>query len=453
MVLMGPANPDQFRQQVGRYGDRFYVDNLPPCELHTPEKPPRPLPSVSVVKNQWPKHLTAWAGRQAAEYAYDHQAAWRTLDRDAAVDLIANASDRMKNRAAKRGTDVHTFAETLAEGRRPDWTMADDNVMPFRAAIEKMVRDLKITPIVSEAVVFNHGIGYGGTFDVIADTIHGRGLLDYKSRMKHQPYPEEACQVSAYMGGDYMIVEIDGQAVRKPIPDVDFLAIITITPDGFRVHEVNEQDAWNTWKGVSHFFHAKNGSKFYDGVLATPAAPTVSVDNIRDRIVALSDQARKYLAQQWPQDLPTLKQQPTVSDVYRIDQLVTEVEAKVSAQFAFNPPPDECGTLDPKVYTHIMAVLKTLPDDIQGVVEYFLASTKPDIRMRKMVPTARRYEILRLLIYAAEAGHADMEAVTDLLPDDLGHLSMENAIQRADQLRERLAGDHLSELVQRNSAN
>jgi hypothetical protein len=444
MVLMGPSNPDQFRQQVGRYGDRFYVDNLPPCDLHEPQKPPRPLPSVSVIKNQWPKHLTAWAGRQAAEYAYDHRAAWTTLDRDAAVDLIANASDRMKNRAAKRGTDVHTFAETLAEGRRPDWTMADDNGMPFRAAIEKMVRDLQIKPVVSEAVVFNHRVGYGGTFDVIADTIHGRGLLDYKSRMKHSPYPEEACQVAAYAGGDYMIIEENGIAVRRPIPDMDFMAIITITPDGFRVHEVNEADAWNTWIGVSHFFHAKNGSKFYDGVLSTPAAPAVTVDNIRDRIVALSDQARKYLAQQWPQDLPTLKQQPTTSDIYRIDQLVTDVESKVSAQFAFVPPPDECGTLDPKVYTHIMAVFKTMPDDVQEVVEYILANTKPDIRMRKMVPTARRYEILRMLVYAASLADGDIEATQELLPDDLGHLSAVNAIQAADEFRDRLATDALS---------
>jgi len=447
MVLQGPADPDQFRQQVGRYGDRFYVDNLPACDLHEPQHPPRALPSVSVIKNQWPKHLTAWAGRQAAEYAYDHQDAWRTLDRDAAVDLIANASDRMKNRAAKRGSDVHTFAETLAEGRRPDWTMADDNVMPFRAAIEKMVRDLQIKPIVSEAVVFNHGTGYGGTFDVIADTIHGRGLLDYKSRLKHSPYPEEACQVAAYAGGDYMIVEENGIAVRKPIPGIDFLAIITITPDGFRVHEVNEEDAWNTWIGVSHFFHAKNGSKFYDGVLSTPAAAQVTADNIRDRIVALTDQARKYLAQQWPTDLPTLKQQPTTSDLHRIDNLVADVEAKVSAQFAFNPPPDECGILDPRIYTHIMAVYATLPSDVVELVGHVLLNTTPSVTMRKNVPTMRRYEIFRMVIYAAalalEAN--DPDGIKALLPDDLGRMTMEEAMKRADEYRGWLKSDVLSE--------
>jgi hypothetical protein len=231
-----------------------------------------------------------------------------------------------------------------------------------------------------------------------------------------------------------MIVEVDGQAVRRPIPHIDYLAIVTITPNGFRVHEVNEQDAWTVWEGVSHFFHAKQGASFYDGVLNTPAAPTVSAENIVERIVALRKDARDYLARIWPQDLPTMKQQPTVSDLMRIDELVADVEAKSGATFAFISPPDECGRIDIDINAHIEGVFKTLPDDIQRCVEYVLHNTSPAIRQRKTLPTNRRYQILRMLIYAAQVAEGDIMRMNDLLPDNVGYITMADEERIADEL-------------------
>ena len=443
--IRGPADPDFFRQQVGRYGDRFYVDNLPPCDLHQPLQPPVPLPSVSVIKNGWPKYLTAWAGREAAQYAVENHRAWSQLANDEAIDLIAKASDRAKNRAAQRGTDIHLVIEDLAEGRRPNYLALPDNVQPFIGCAEQLVRDLRLKPIVSEAVVFNHTVGYGGTFDMIADSVHGRGLYDWKTRKAPTPYPEEACQGAAYLGAEYMIVEVNGQAVRQPIPDVDFLAIVTIAPDAWKAHEINEVKAWEAWTSLRHFWEAMKGS-FYDGVLATPQAPRVDPDNIRDRIVALSEGARQYLARTWPQSLPTLKQNPSTSDLIRIEALVADVEAKDGATFNFAPPPNEGGQMDGAVITHILAVLETFPDDVLNAIEYWLG-VYPTVRLRKLHGTERKYSALRVLAYAALLAEGDATKMGELLPNNLDKINADELRKIADQLREQLADEDIPTLT------
>ena len=52
MTLRGPAHPDTYRVQVGRYGDRYYHDPLPADG--TWDATDDQWPSVSIVKNAWP---------------------------------------------------------------------------------------------------------------------------------------------------------------------------------------------------------------------------------------------------------------------------------------------------------------------------------------------------------------------------------------------------------------
>ena len=130
-MLRGPAHPEQFRQQIGRYGDRHYVDNLPGDAIHVPAAPRTVLPSISVIKQAYPKFLTDWAAQAAATYAVEHSAAWMLLKDDEAIDLIAKAAIRARDRAAKRGSDVHGIIEDLALGKQPDYLMIDDSVKPL----------------------------------------------------------------------------------------------------------------------------------------------------------------------------------------------------------------------------------------------------------------------------------------------------------------------------------
>lgn len=435
IVLKGPHDPDHLRQQVGRYGDRFYVDNLPPCELHTPNDPVTPVPSVSVIKNAWPKFLTSWAGRQAAEFAVTNKNAWANLDDDAAIDLIANASDRAKNRAARRGSAIHLIIEDLAQGISPDYTQAGDDVIPFIGCIEQMVLDLALEPIVTEAVVFNHGIGYGGTFDMIAGSVHGTCLFDWKTRKAPNPYPEESVQGAAYYGADYMIVERDHNAVRMPLPEVDRLCIVVIAPDTYKVHEINEQGAWETWEGLSHFWYAKQGTKFFDGVLATPRRTPIDTDpaNMRERILALQPRAREHLARMWPNDLPTLKQDPTTADLLQINRLIADIEKRSSAGFAWPSVPDDGDTVDLEMAQGMEEKLEALTPEQQTWVSYWLDSADPPVRMRLYGRTYRKFTILHMLILAAQVAE-DMESMGELIPNELGYATIEDVDKSVHEL-------------------
>lgn len=448
-MLRGPAHPENFRQQVGRYGDRHYVDNLPGdgFTVNRPSITNTPYPSVSVIKQAWPKFLTDWAAGAAAKYAVEHQDAWRQLPDDDAVELITKAAVRQRDRAAKRGSDVHSIIESLALGHRPDYMLIDDSVQPYVPCIERLVRDLRIKPVVAEAVVFNHAIGYGGTFDMIAETVHGVGLLDWKTRAKTARYDEEAAQVAAYAGGEYMIVESPlGGAMRQELPDIDYLGVVVISPEGYQLHEVDEQGAWNLWTALHAFWTAKSSQHVWEGTRATPgpAALVAEKNNLIERVRALSDGARQYLAKQWPRDLPTLKQNPSDWELMRIESLVGEVEKKDSAPFNFVPPPDEGEQLDLGTFRHIEAVYNTLETDMQYAIDLFLNAAKPGVRMGNFARTVRRFEILRMLIYVAEYCEADVSRMGEIISaETLGRMTKEEAASVANEYAEKLA--HISE--------
>src|SRR5690606_39774598 len=76
-----------------------------------------PVPSVTAVKNAWPKSLSRWAASEAAPFAVDHRDAWASLPRAAAIDLFSKAHERSRDEAARRGTAIHNAIEALAAGQ------------------------------------------------------------------------------------------------------------------------------------------------------------------------------------------------------------------------------------------------------------------------------------------------------------------------------------------------
>ncbi len=456
-IMRGPADPDNFRQQVGRYGDRFYVDNLPTTGsgIVIPEHHRNnPIPSVSAIKGAYPKFLTKWAATESAKYAVQNKDAWLGLEDDAAVDLISNASDRIKNRAARRGSMIHLLIEDLSVGKRPDFETMPDNVTPFIGCAEKMVYDLQLKPIVTEAVVFNHLIGYGGTFDMIADSVLGRGLFDWKTRKAPQPYDEEACQGAGYLGGEYMIVEdMNGHPVRRLIPDVDFLAIVVLAPDVYKVHEINEEKAWNVWTSLAAFWHAKMGGGFYDGVMPVKSGPQITRANIVERIKALSMNAKQFLANTWPADLPTVKQGPTMSDLIRIEKHLAGVEAKASAGFNFLPPADECGQNRSLCEATQVFRAMQLTANQQGAVTQFIHSAMPGVAFGTTMNTNRRGQIHRALGFLSLYYDGNTERMASVLPNELGFMGHDAAKAIADEYEELLAVEESSTLFTTESGN
>jgi hypothetical protein len=275
VTLRPPADPEHFRTQVGRFRSRFYVDPLPADSLW--QAWDGQVPSVSTVKGAWPKHLVPWATKACAEFAVDHADQWTGLDRQAAVDLIAGASNRTRDKAAARGTGVHHVLEQLAAGQEPMTALIPD-VDPYMAACRQLVADLAPTWVATEAVAICRD-GWGGTLDAIihSEILGGTFLVDWKTRTAGKSlgaYDDEGVQMAAYAAADYLIVaDGDGNARRVPVPALDGAAIVAIGTDGYKIIPVNLEAATTTWRALRAFWQSKTDGGIMGRPLHTHKAP------------------------------------------------------------------------------------------------------------------------------------------------------------------------------------
>lgn len=437
-IVHGPSHPEMFRVQVGRFGDRFYVDNLPPDDVCDPDTSV-PMPSVSVIKGAFPKFLNKWVAGVTAEWAYDHQDAWTKLDRHSATELITNASNRIKNEAADRGSTLHGVIEDLCRGVYVNEGLLSDKVRPYMLSVKRMVAELRLQPMYMECVVFNHEIEYGGTFDYIGSVGTGGrqrvGLLDFKTREKYSAYDDEAAQLAAYDGAEYMIVDQGGEAKRMRMPKVDFIGVVVITPHGYQLHEVNRENAWVLWVSLADFWRAKR-LKMFNGIVPASGVPNAEELKamLRERVALMSPAARQALAASWPQGLPTLKQDPEPYQLLEIERLIHRYTDYLGFE-GFGHDVDEGGECDPTASALLRSLLQAAEDSVQQAVEFFLARSEPHVRLGVAIPrnTVRRFEILRALFSLAEKTNGNTELMSKLVDmENLGTWTKEHAAEIAD---------------------
>lgn len=347
MTLHGPADADVFRVKVGRYGDRWYHDPLPSCPLA--EATSDAWPSASTIKKAWPKFLTAWAASETAKYAVEHREEWERLDRDAAVAVVAKAPDRTRDNAAGRGTLIHGALETLGAGLVPDRFVFRD-VELWLPAIEALVAEVDPTWELSEAVVISRTLGIGGTLDAVWQIDGKRYLVDFKSRAEGKvgnAYDDEGIQLGLYAHADYAIVERDGQALRQPLGDLDGGLIVTLAPEGYRLHPVDIEEAKAGAEVLRRFWQVQTDPR----IIGKP----VQLRNNREA-AALRLERRAWLIgclqevqaagrldevrASWPLGVPTFREQRHHSDAQldAVVAVVDQVAAKHGLAF-FDPDP------------------------------------------------------------------------------------------------------------------
>ena len=372
MTLTGPADADRFRVKVGRYGDRWYIDPLPACELATDGPMAEPVPAVSIVKNAWPKFLTAWAAREAAICAVKEQSTWSQMEPDAAVTYIAGASNRSRDKAANRGSAVHAALEALAQGADPS-PLLEVDAGDYLDACRQVIADLQPTPLMCEAVAISRTAGYGGTLDAIWRVGGEVVLFDFKSKApgKHGAWPDEMAQLAAYANADYLIVEEAGRARRVPVPPLDRLVIVSIEPGSYRCYPADVDGARNAWTALLEFWKAQQstivghplmfadppgteGQAVDGGEGAQPGSvppPSADVlDWLKARAKTLVEAGHgPLLARSWPDAVPTFKfGGPTSTlEASLVEQALIAVEREVEAPFPpprpgdDTPPPDD----------------------------------------------------------------------------------------------------------------
>ncbi len=184
-----------------------------------------------------PHSTAAIASPMAAKVASDssrstRSASSRTCDlADEAIfckrkDSFAPRSDRDK--AANRGTQVHTFAEQLAAGREvevpEELTGHVDSYLEWR-------RDWEPTDEMIELVVLNRQWRYMGRLDLICTMAGERWLLDIKTN-RSGPFAETALQLAAYRHAESYIDPADPTR-EIPMPQVDRCGVVWVRGDGY----------------------------------------------------------------------------------------------------------------------------------------------------------------------------------------------------------------------------
>jgi len=238
---------------------------------------------MSTIKNAEGKGgLIGWTAKNVANAAVDEVDTWQRMEHDAAVDYLAAAGDRARDKAAGRGTNVHDYVERLLDGRGV--SIWDGSGSEYRPAIEAFVSEWAPAMLYAEVVAFGNvdGHEWAGTFDAIVN-LPGLGvvMVDYKSRAAtaanpHSVYAGEVCQLGGYSSADYIIVEEGGVARRVAMPALDGLALITFTPDAYEVHPIDLDGAAETFRRLHGWWKGQQLARKAVSNKANPGGPTLA---------------------------------------------------------------------------------------------------------------------------------------------------------------------------------
>lgn len=257
---------------------------------------------TTMISGGIPKHLVPWAMKILAEQVYadveslgaDALDYWATEGRtfiDAlraggmkldgadetpkglALRYLKGAADRVRDDAAKIGSDVHDAAESFvlqharegarlyaATGELPAWP---DEIAPRMASFTQFLADHRPIYLATEARIYNRTRSYGGQADAFLrvkvpddwtpPAWISRPFLwereggpagwlslctDYKSG--RAIYHEVAVQTAAYANGEF-IGAPDG-VTELAVPATDSGAVLHLTPKGYRFELVGPTD-------------------------------------------------------------------------------------------------------------------------------------------------------------------------------------------------------------------
>lgn len=416
MTLHGPADPERFRTEYRR--QRWYLDPLPACDLApaTDQK----WPSMSAIKRgAWQKpfqkkletgELVPLDAYRVANYAVDNLDAIGRLDKASAITLMATSAARDLNRAARRGTDVHKILEDIAAGKDIVGHLNPD-ADPYLPAARAFVEDCRPKWLLSEVVVFNRTLGYGGTLDaaLLLERPDGRTYwVDYKTRTETNGcYEEDVCQLGGYSFGEYMIVEDNGIAVRRPLPALDGCLLVSISPTGYELYPIDLDGAREAFVKMHDTYVSKRTAQKAgrDAIgqplhvapapivdVADTTGPPPAVDPFKDsnpfavfpqapaasirrvymigRAKAIIDAGHKdKLAGAWPAGVPTFKQKDDHDDqqLDAIGEACAAVEKKNGLPWPYDDDPSDMNLTvkgDDERITALAHKVAALPPDL-----------------------------------------------------------------------------------------
>jgi hypothetical protein len=238
----------------------------------------RRVPGVTtIIGNGVPKPaLINWAANATADYAVNRWDELDALPPAARLTRLKAARYEEKDAAAKRGTDVHRFAEHLIAGEA---VYVPDELVGHVEAYARFLDDFKVEPVHVEFSVASYRYGYAGTGDLIAWlTVPriGRILtLDDVKTNRSGIYGETALQLAAYRFADVLIPR---QGPEIPMPEVDACFAIHVRGDGYSLVPVTADADQHR-----QFLYAQQVAEFVDVSrdLVGPAVEPPSMSTFR----------------------------------------------------------------------------------------------------------------------------------------------------------------------------
>ncbi len=220
---------------------------------------------TSVAKSGIPAHgLNASILRLAIEWSFDNVAVWKAIiehDREAAIKLARNASERAWGPKRDRGTEVHQVLERMVKGE--DVGSWDDlSIGGYLESAKAFFDDFKPSFRLVELTVFNDLHAYAGTLDFMCvfDKAPHLGLIlgDYKTGSSGV-WPDYALQLAAYAHADYGITD-DGEVIDLNAYRPDKGMLVHLGPDGYSVTEARIDD-----QAFAYFLSALDISRWCGG--------------------------------------------------------------------------------------------------------------------------------------------------------------------------------------------
>ena len=190
------------------------------------------VPGVTtILSDGLPKAaLINWAANATADAAINRWEELAGMPPAARLKALQGARYEEKDRAAKRGTEVHAFAEQLAHGEA---VQVPDELAGHVEAYARFLDEFSVKPLHVEFSIASYRYGYAGTGDLIADITSGgqtrRLLMDIKTN-RSGIFGETALQLAAYRYAD-VLLPADGGEVE--MPPVDGCAAIHVRGDGY----------------------------------------------------------------------------------------------------------------------------------------------------------------------------------------------------------------------------
>lgn len=187
------------------------------------------VPGTTTILGNLPKDaLINWAATTTAAAAVDQWDELAKLKPAARLKKLEGARWEEKDRASKRGTEIHALAERLVRGEAVE---APEEIASYVQSYARFLDVFQVTPVHVEFGVASYRHGYAGTGDLIADLViprigKKRLLIDLKSS-RSGIFGETALQLSAYRYADVLL---DGET-EEDMPEVDDCAGVHIRGD------------------------------------------------------------------------------------------------------------------------------------------------------------------------------------------------------------------------------